>query len=321
MTCCVPLQGGYGVPFVIVGRPLEEGPFHGGGAWLTVSPGYFDVFKIPVTRGRSFTDRDDAAATPVAVINEAMARQYWPEGDPLSDRLAIGRGMMAQFADEPDRRIIGVVGDVRDAGLNRDPAPHMYVPQAQVPDDINALNLEITPAAWVVRTRAEPSSMSGAIQEQLRQATGLPVSNVQTMNDVVSRWRSRQRFYMLLMTVFGASALLLAAIGVYGLMAYSVQQRTQEVGVRMALGAEPGDVRRMIVVQGMRLAVGGVVIGVGFAFWVTRYLSNQLFGVEARDPLVFAGIPILLGLVALVAVLVPAYRASHVNPLAALRTE
>jgi predicted permease len=321
LTCCVPLEGGYGLPFTIVGRPLEQGPFHGGGGWLTVSPGYFEVFRMPVTRGRAFTDRDDAAAAPVVIINEAMARQFWPESDPLSDQLAIGRGVMAQFAGEPDRQIIGVVGDVRDAGLNNDPGPRMYVPQAQVPDAVNALNLQITPAAWVVRTRVEPYSLSGTIQEQLRQATGLPVSEVRSMTDVVSRSVSRQRFNMLLMALFAGSALLLAAIGVYGLMAYSVEQRTQEIGVRMALGAESGDVRRMIVRQGMRLAVAGVAIGVGAALLLTRFLASLLFGVQARDPMVFVGIPVLLTVVALVAVWVPARRASLVSPLAALRTE
>jgi ABC-type antimicrobial peptide transport system permease subunit len=141
------------------------------------------------------------------------------------------------------------------------------------------------------------------------------------MEDVVSRWMSRQLFYMLLMTVFAGSALLLAAIGVYGLMAYSAEQRTQEIGVRKALGAEPGDIRRMMVGQGMLLAVVGVVLGVAAAYGLTGFLANQLFGVDARDPLVFVGIPVVMGLVALVAVWVPAHRASRVNPLAALRTE
>ena len=133
-TCCVPLEGGYGLPFAVVGRPLPDGPFHGGGGWLTVSPGYFEVFKIPVKRGRTFTDRDAAGTPPVVVINEAMAKEFWKDGDPLNDRLVIGRGIMREFASEPDRQIIGVVSDVRDRGLNNDPGPTMYVPQAQVPD-------------------------------------------------------------------------------------------------------------------------------------------------------------------------------------------
>ena len=293
-TCCVPLEGGYGLPFAVVGRPLPDGPFHGGGGWLTVSPGYFEVFKIPVKRGRTFTDRDAAGAPPVVVINEAMAKEFWKDGDPLNDRLVIGRGIMREFASEPDRQIIGVVSDVRDRGLNNDPGPTMYIPQAQVPDAVNALNVRITPVAWVVRTRVEPYSLSGPIQEQLRQASGLPVSEVRSMADVVSRSTSRQRFNMLLMTIFGGSALLLAAIGIYGLMAYSVEQRTQEIGIRLALGAESGDIRKMIVYQGMRLAVVGVLIGIASAFGLTRFIASFLFGVKAWDPVVFISIPILL---------------------------
>ncbi len=320
-TCCVPLEGGYGLPFKIVGRPLQDGPFHGGGGWMTVSPGYFDVFSIPVRRGRAFTDRDTASSPPVVVINQSMARQYWKDGDPLSDRLVIGRGIMREFADEPERQIIGVVADSRDAALNSEPGPKMFVPQAQVPDAANALNLRLSPMAWVVRTRVAPASLSTAIQEQLRQSSGLPVSDVRTMDDVVARSTSRQRFNMVLMSVFGGSALLLAAIGIYGVMAYSVQQRTQEIGIRLALGAETGQVRRMVVLQGLRLALLGVAIGVASALGLARFLAAFLFGVQARDPLVFVGAPVVLAAVAALAVWFPAIRASRVDPLTALRYE
>ena len=321
-TCCVPLEGGYGLPFTIVGRPLtEEGPYHGGGGWLTVSPGYFEVFKIPVKRGRTFNDRDIAGGQAVAVINEAMAKQFWKDGDPLADRIAIGRGVMKEFTDEPDRQIIGVVSDVRDGGLNNDPQPTMYIPQAQVPDLVNALNVRITPIAWVLRTRVNVNSLTGAIQKELREATGLPVSEVRSMDEVVSRSISRERFNMLVMTIFGGSALLLAAIGIYGLMSYSVEQRTQEIGIRLALGAALGDVRKMIVFQGMRLAIIGVVVGVACAFGLARFIASFLFGVKAWDPLVFISIPVLLTLVALFAVWRPAAKASRVDPMSALRTE
>ncbi len=215
-TCCVPLEGGYGLPFLIVGRPTEDGPVHGGGRWLTASPGYFDVFRIPVKRGRVFDRRDSGSAPAVVVINEAMAAEYWPDRDPLGQRLLIGRGVMQELDEEPERQIIGVVGDTRDGGLNRDPQAAMYIPQAQVPDAVNALNVSISPMGWVVRTRTDPSVLSTTIQKTLRQATGLPVSDVRTMSDIVSLSTSRQRFNMWLMMVFGTSAVLLAAIGIYG---------------------------------------------------------------------------------------------------------
>jgi predicted permease len=323
-TCCVPLQGGYGLPFRIVGRPLaadSQGPYHGGGGWTTVSPGYFEVFKIPIRRGRSFNDRDTSTSTPVVVINEAMARQYWPKADPLSDRLVIGKGVMREFEAEGERHIVGVVADIKSDGLDNDPPPQMWIPQAQVPDAANALNVSLTPISWIVRTQLPPRGLSSAIQEQLRQATGLPVSDVQSMEEIVAISVSRQRFNMWVMTVFGGCALLLAAIGIYGLMAYSVEQRTQEIGIRLALGAQVSQVRRMVIVQGMALALVGVAIGLAAAFGLARLIATFLFGVTAKDPLVFASVPILLTIVALVAVWLPARRASAVDPLVALRYE
>ena len=320
-TCCVPLQGGFGLPFIIAGRPLDDGPFHGGGGWTTLSDGYFEVFKIPVRRGRVFTARDDGGAPPVVVINEAMASQFWPDDDPLDDRITIGRGVMEQFANEPERQIIGVVANIRDGGINQDPRPMMYVPQGQLTDGANALNLEIAPMGWIVRTQTSPQALSEVIQEELQLASGLPVSDVRTMDEVVSRSTSRQRFNMLLMTVFGGSALLLAAIGIYGLMAYSVEQRTQEIGIRLALGAETGQVRKMVVFQGMRLVVAGVVIGLASASGLTRYIASFLFEVEAWDPTAFIAVPVVLTAVALIAVMVPARRASRVDPMLALRND
>ncbi|MCX6633306.1 MAG: ABC transporter permease, partial [Candidatus Solibacter sp.] len=320
-TCCVPLEGGYGLPFLVMGRPLTDGPFHGGGSWLTVSPGYFEVFKIPLLRGRAFTERDDGAGAPVVLINQAMAKRYWPKADPLSDKIWIGKGIMSELAAETPRQIIGIVGDVRGGGLDNEPGPTMYVPNAQVPDALNALNVRITPLKWVVRTRGNPYALSGAIQEQLRQASGLPVSDVRTMDEVVSRSTSRQRFNMLLMTVFGGAALFLASLGVYGLMAYSVQQRTQEIGIRMALGAETGHVLKMVVFQGMRLALAGVVVGVGSALGLSRLLATFLFGVKERDLAVFIVVPVTLAIVSLIAVWLPARRATLVDPANALRAE
>ena len=320
-TCCVPLEGGYGLPFIIMGRPLTDGPFHGGGNWQTVSPGYFEVFKIPVLRGRDFTERDEAGTAPVVVINQAMARKFWPKSDPLEDKIWIGKGLMPQLATEQPRQVIGVVGDIHGNGLSRDPQPTMYLPQAQVPDAINALNARLTPMKWVVRTRGNPLLLSGAIQEQLRQLTGLPVTDIRTMEEVVSRSTSRERFNMLLMTVFGSVALVLAAIGIYGLMAYSVQQRTQEIGIRMALGASMPSVRQMVVMQGMRLALAGVIVGLAVALGLTRLIATFLFGVKDKDPGVFIAVAVLLTAVSLAAVWLPARRATRIDPVVALRVE
>ncbi len=320
-TCCVPLQGGYGLPFVIAGRPLTDGPFHGGGGWINITPGYFDVFKIPIKQGRDFTERDDSVGPPVVIINEAFANQFFKDQDPLAQRLIIGRGVMREFATEGERQIIGVVGDTRDGGLQQRPQPAMYIPQAQVPDAANALNLGLAPIGWVVRTQGDPYALSESIQEALRQSTGLPVSQVRSMAEIVVRSTSRQRFNMWLMAIFGASALLLAAIGIYGLMAYSVEQRTQEIGIRLSLGADGGAVRRMVIVQGMRLALVGVALGLAASWGLARFMGSFLFEIEARDPLVFVGVPVLLTIVAFLAVFLPAMRASKVDPIVALRYE
>lgn len=318
-TCCVPLEGGYGLPFKIIGRPLKDGPFHGGGGWKTVSPGYFEVFRIHIMRGRTFTERDSHGATPVVIINEAMARKFWPKGDPLQDRLLIGKGVMPQLNDEPDRQIIGVVADQRDGSLNQDPGPEMYLPNGQVTDGIQALNVKLTPLAWVIRTRTEPIKMRAAVEEQLRQVSGLPVSDIRAMDEVVSRSTSRERFHMLLMSVFGGVSLLLAAIGIYGLMAYSVEQRTQEIGIRMALGAEQSNVRTMILRQGMIFAVIGIVLGMAGAFALAKQIASFLFGVKVFDPLVFVAIPLVLLATAILAVWWPALQATKVDPATALR--
>jgi ABC-type antimicrobial peptide transport system permease subunit len=197
----------------------------------------------------------------------------------------------------------------------------MYVPNAQVPDALNALNVRITPVAWVVRTKGEPYSYSAAIQEQLRQTSGLPVSEVRTMEEVVSRSISRQRFNVMLMTVFGSSALLLAAIGIYGLMAYSVAQRTREIGIRMALGARRGAVVRLMVRQGMVPAVCGLVAGVLGAFFVTRLLASLLFETSPTDIPTFIAAAAGFVLVSLVASYFPARRAASVSPVVVLRAE
>jgi putative ABC transport system permease protein len=319
-TCCLPLEGTPGLPFIIVGRPLN-GTSHGGGDYLITTPAYFDVFKIPMVRGRAFTDQDGAGSPPVVIINQTMAREFWPKGDPLADQLIIGRGVGPEFVDAP-RQIIGIVSDVHDEGLNRNPQATMYIVQAQLPDGINALLAKVLAFSWIVRTKVEPHSLIAPIQKELNDVSGgLAVTPIRTMDEVVRRSTASTDFNTLVLTIFAGTALLLAAIGIYGLMAYSVEQRTQEIGIRLALGAQYGNVRNMVVFQGMRLALVGVVIGVASAFGLTKLIASLLYGVKARDPLVFIGVPVLLSAVALIAVWLPARRATHVSPVDALRCE
>jgi predicted permease len=320
-ACCLPLQGGLGLPFDVVGRPKADTPSTGGAGYFPVSWGYFTTFRVPILRGRNFTEHDDGSAPGVVIINEAMAKKFWPDGDPLRDRLLIGPNMGPVFA-EPPRQVIGIAGNMRDGGLDQDPFPTMYIPVAQMPDKVTALNSRITPLWWIVRSRMEPHTLVKTISVALREASGgLPVAHVRTMDEIAVLTISRQRFNMLLLTVFGSSALLMAAIGIYGLMAYSVQQRTQELGIRMALGAEAPSIRNMVIRQGMLLALIGVVIGTGGAFWLTRFLAGFLFGVTAWDPAAFIATPLLLNAVALFAVGIPAHRATRVDPMKALRFE
>jgi putative ABC transport system permease protein len=282
---------------------------------------YFSALKIPLLRGRSFTEQDDGAAPGVVMINEAMAKRYWPNSDPLQDRIQIGPGAGPAFA-EPPRQVVGIVGDTHDGGLNRDPFPIMFIPVAQMPDAETALNSRVAPLWWIVRSTMDPHTLVPPISAALRDASGgLPVAHIRTMDEIEVRNTSRQRFNMLLLTIFGGAGLLMAAIGVYGVMSYSVQQRTQELGIRMALGAQASSLRNMVIGQGMALTLMGVVIGIGGAFWLTRFLASFLFGVKTWDPLVFIATPLLLTVVALVAIWIPAKRATRVDPMAALRFE
>jgi len=320
-TNSMPLVGGFGLPFIIVGKPLN-GPATGGAGWMAVSPGYFDAFKIPLVRGRDFTDSDTAGSQGVALINEAMAKEFWKNGEnPVGQQIIIGKGVGPEF-EEPARLIVGIVGDVRDGGLNRNPGSKMVVPLAQMTDGLTELNSKVAPISWVVRTRFDPHQMTTTLTDQLRQASGgFPVARIRSMEEVVVRSTARQDFNMLLLTIFGGSALVLAAIGIYGLMAYSVQQRTQEIGIRMAMGADRGRITKMVVWQGMRLTLVGVVVGLGAAFGLTHLIASLLYGVKDWDPAVFISVPLILSAVALFAVWLPALRASKLNPMEALRTE
>ena len=318
---CLPLDSGFGMIFDILGRSKGATPFSGDAGFYSISWSYFSTFEIPLLRGRAFTGLDDGAAPGVVIINQAMARRYWSKSDPLKDRIQIGAGAGPAFA-EPPRQVVGVVGDTRDAGIDRDPIPRMFIPIAQMPDAETALNSRGAPLWWIVRSRVNPYTLRADIESALREASGgLPVAHVRTMAEVEVRNTARQRFNMLLLTIFGGAGLMMAAIGVYGVMSYSVQQRTQELGVRMALGAQASNLRNMVIGQGMILAGAGVVLGIGAAFWLTRFLASFLFGVKAWDPVAFIVTPLLLSAIALLAVWIPAKRATRVDPMTALRIE
>ena len=320
-TCCLPVEGQFGLPFAVAGRPVDPSKGQPGAGWMQASPDYYKTFKIPVIRGREFTDADTASSPGVVIINEALEKQYFKNENPIGQQISIGKGMGPPF-EEPARQIVGVVGNTHDRGLDQDTPPLMIVPDSQVLDAMTALNAKIVPLRWAVRTHGDPKVLSAAIAEQLRQASGgFPVSHIRTMEEIVSRTTSRQSFNMMLLTIFGAIALVLAAIGIYGLIAYSVQQRTQEIGIRMALGADRGVIRKMVVWDGMRLTLIGMVVGIGASFGLTRLIASFLFGVKTWDPTAFIAVPVVLASVALLAVWLPAMRAARVEPMMALRVE
>jgi putative ABC transport system permease protein len=322
-TSCVPMQPCWGMPFNVVGRD-DAGLYTGSNSVVFSSPGYFEILGIPVLRGRLFDDGDGSGAAPVAIINEALARRHWPDGvDPLAARMVIGGGAanMREYADEPARQVIGIVADVRTTDLASDPAPVMYVPHAQLADPLSALITSSLPTVWLVRTQGDPAALAKTIQDELQRATGLAVTDVRTMEQVVSSSVSRQRLHALLMTVFGAAALLLATIGIYSVVAYSAQQRTHELGIRSALGAAPRELGAIVLRHGLVLIAAGVGAGLLVAAVAANLLASFLYGVEPHDGTVFAGVTVALSAVALAAVWSVAQRASRVDPLTSLRNE
>ena len=316
----LPIQVGDGLPFQIAGQPLDKDHLYNS-RWMSISPGYLSVFKIPILRGRDFNENDTATAPAVALINEALAKQYWPREDPVGRQLLISKGYGPEL-NETSPTIIGVVGDTHNDGLGRPPDAMVIVPIAQVTDEYTASYSNVQPLLWMVRTHGNPHQAIAAVTEQLRLASGgFPVAHVRTLEEVMGRSTARESFNMLLLTIFGAIALVLAAIGIYSLMAYSVAQRTQEMGIRMALGADRSAIRRLVVWHGMRLTILGLILGIGAAFGLTRLIASFLFAVRPWDSVAFLSGPLILSVVALLAVWLPATRASKIDPMQALHTE
>jgi putative ABC transport system permease protein len=318
----LPIEGGIDLPFNIAGKPPAKGnTYNGDEQWRSVSAHYFSAFKIPLLRGRVFSEHDSGNSARVVVINEAMAKKYWQKEDPIGQSMTIGKGLGPEF-EEPAREVVGIVGNVRENGLKDSDQGVMYVPASQVTDGLTQLANKVLPLSWVVRTTQEPTALSAAIQKEFRSVDGqLPVSKFRSMEQVISESTARQDFNMTLLTIFAATALLLAALGIYGLMSYSVEQRTQEIGIRVALGASGGDMLRMVLRRGLLLAAIGLAVGLAAAFGLTRLLSSLLFGVKASDPLAFGAVVLTLAAVAWVAIYIPARRATRIDPLIALRYE
>jgi putative ABC transport system permease protein len=310
LTSALPVGGGglyLGRAFLSEGQPPPPaGPEHEG-QWNVVSPGYFRTVGIPLVRGRDFTASDDSASTPVIILSESFARRIFLDGD------ALGRRIRSWRDENVLREVIGIVGDVRYSGLGEEPDPLVYVPHAQ-----NAWSS----MALVARSSADPSGAVAGIRRLVRELDpDLAVADVRTMPEVLDESLASPRFTTLLLSIFAAIALVLAAIGLYGIISYSVAQRTRELGIRLALGADAPHVRALVLRQGMTLTAAGLVIGLVGATAMSRVLSSLLYEVSTTDPPTFVAISALLATVALIATYVPARRATRVDPVVALRAE
>jgi putative ABC transport system permease protein len=274
------------------------------------------TMRIPVLKGRDFNDSDDAGHPNVVVISESMARMFWPHED------AVGKRLVLSFFPGKLREVVGVVGDVKQRGLkSTEPVATLYWPVKQLTDSSTA-EFQSFPLTLAARSTSAGMNLAGPIRDAVHQiAPDLPVVNVVTMQDYISDSLAPQRFSMLLLASFAGLAALLAAIGIYSLLSYAVRRRLREIGIRMALGAQRGEVLRMILGQGVRLALLGAGIGLLASLALTRLMSSQLFGVNATDPLTYSVVALMLVLIALAACYLPARRATGVDPMVALRYE
>jgi len=273
---------------------------------IRISPDYFAVFQATLLRGRSFTEDDEDGKPLVAVIDESTARKYWPSDDPLGRRVRFGKDPTKPWAT-----VVGVIKDIKHDGLDIDGVPHIYVPVYQDP------NKQVSVA---LRTSLPATLLEPQIRHEIQSMdAGLPVFNVSSMNDILDRSLASRRFSADLVGGFAGLAVLLASIGIYGLLAYLVGQRSKEVGIRMALGAQQGDILRMFLRKGVTLAGVGIVAGLVISASTASLMASLLYGVRPHDPAVFLLVPLLLLAVAMLASCFPAYRATQVNPIAALR--
>jgi len=318
MTSALPLTGNPDFGFTIEGRtPSAPGDVPQTG-WRAISPDYLQTMGIPLRRGRYFSGQDHEKAAVVAIINETMARRFWSDEDPLGKRIKLG-GPQRPY---PWMEIVGIVGDVKHDGLDTLVGPEMYMPYAQTPFSQMPAGLRFPAMSLAARSGSDHDSLAAAMRAEIKALDkDQPVTNIRTLDQLLADSISQQRFYLLLLSFFASIALILAAVGLYGVVSYTVKQRTHEIGVRMAFGARAGDVLGLIIKFGMKLTLIGALIGLAGALTLTRLMRTLLFDVSATDPLTFIVVALLLTGVALLACWIPARRATKVDPMIALRTE
>ncbi len=318
VTDDLPTEGGSTQPIQIEGRPVVAMADQPEVAVRSVDPNYFRTMRIPLLRGRTFTAADNSDSHPVALISQAMARRFWPDGDP------IGKHFTRTFSPLGPCEIVGIVGDIKLFGLDQvDPAATLYLPVAQMSAPAPGFGeWRSFPMALVVRTASNPSNATSEITAAIHSVDpSAPVLDVRTMGDLFAESVAQRRLNMLLLAAFASLALLLAAVGIYSVLAYAVRRRVREIGVRMALGAQTADVLRLVIGDGLKPTLVGVAIGWVGSLALSRVIANLVFGVKTTDPATFAAVSGLLAAVAVVACIVPAYRATKVEPVRALQDE
>jgi putative ABC transport system permease protein len=309
----MPFSGGnVGGDFLIEGRPKPEPGNEPGANIRSISSDYFRAMKIPLINGRQFNDQDRPGGVGAAIVNQALVREYFPNEDPIGKRIS-HIGANQNEGDPLEWEIVGVAGDVHHSSLIKDASPEIYLPNQQ-----NSWGW----GNFLIRTKGDPNGLAKSFSEQIKSVDkSVPLDDVRPLTEAISETLAQSRFYTFLFGLFGATGLVLTLTGVYGLISYTVSQRTQEIGIRMALGATQPNVLRMILRKGMVLTALGAIAGLAISFGLTRLIVSLLFGVEPTDLFSFGGATLLLIVAALIASYVPARRATKVDPLVALRYE